>query len=100
MTKRADTLSQDFGLKLFHLLHFGTSSVPSPASQSQPDEPSLPRPRVDQKAFRTAERKLKKHVRKHEGPVEIVPLPEGDPTFMFQALKGRTEPVFAFYDSG
>ena len=105
MNKRASTLNQDFGLKLVYLLDFGTpatsSSVPSlEASQSQPAESSFPRPKVDQKAFKTAEKKLKKHVRKQEGPVEIVPVPEGDPMFMFQALKGRTEAVFAFYDSG
>ena len=32
--------------------------------------------------------------------MEIVPIPDGDPMFMFQALRGKTQPVNAFYDSG
>ena len=32
--------------------------------------------------------------------IEIVPVPEGEPMFLFHAAQGRTEPVNTFYDNG
>ena len=113
MDAKATQLATDHGLRLVHLLAFNNiglstsqpSHVPNSAPQTDSGEESPPdqltRPCADSKAFRIAERKLKKKARKStNSPVEVVPVPEGNPMFMFQALRGRTKPVFAFYDSG
>ena len=109
MDAKANQLDRDHGLKLVHFLGFnnlGQSAVkaghapqPHPGEDLQPSQ--VPGPATDSKAFRNAEKKLRKKARKSSNsPVEIVPVPVGDPMFMFQALKGITKPVFAFYDSG
>ena len=113
MNTRAATLEKDHGLKLVYILDCSMqlaskedASSPTPSLQpshlqsSTGAQPTSPCPRADIKTFRAAEKKMRKNVRKHEGPVEIVPVPEGEPMFMFQALKGRTDPVYAFYDGG
>lgn len=45
-----------------------------------------------------AVRKIKR-VEKKKG-AEIVPVPEGQPMFLFHPTQGRTEAVYTFYDSG
>ena len=110
MEAKANQLDRDHGLKLVCLLGFNILglSIPIPGHDPQhphPGEPPLPRqvpgPATNSKAFRTAEKKLRKKARKSSNsPVEIVPVPVGDPMFMFQALKGINNPVFGFYDSG
>ena len=45
-----------------------------------------------------AVRKLKKAERRKGG--DVVPVPEGQPLFLFHAAQGKTAPVMTFYDSG
>ena len=40
-----------------------------------------------------------KRVEKKKG-AEVVPVPEGEPMFLFHSTQGKTEPVMTFYDSG
>ena len=109
MDKKAMDLEQKHGYKLAYFLgcsrpiptlpstqshnaHQSTAQVP----QLEPDPP----PAINSSTFRTAEKKLKKKSVGSDDTVEIVPIPDGDPMFMFQALRGKTQPVNAFYDSG
>ena len=106
METKANQLDKDHGLKLVHLLGFNNLTQPAanlpPMQTSDVPQPiQTSRPATDSKAFRHAEKKLRQRARKSsDSPVEVVPVPEGNPMFMFQALKGITEPVFGFFDSG
>ena len=115
-TKAAD-IEHKHGFKLVHFLgHF--RPVPA-ASESPPAQAgaSLPLSAAtstiadadlaestakvnDTKSFNVAEKKLRKKSTRRDNSVEIVPIPEGVPMFMFQALRGKTQPVNGFYDSG
>ena len=112
MDKKAADLDQKHGYKLAHFLGCSRPSAPMPShlstypSTSQPGTPldtcqtAATSPAIDSNVFRTAEKKLKKKAVGIGDPVEIVPIPEGEPMFMFQALKGKTKAVNGFYDSG
>ena len=108
MDAKAAQLNRDHGLRLVHLLAFNALGQPALADHVPEQEPDAclkpsqdTRPPADSKAFRNAEKKLRQKARKvTNSPVEVVPVPEGDPMFMFQALRGNTAPVFAFYDGG
>ena len=45
-----------------------------------------------------AVKKLKKAEKRKGG--EVVPVPEGQPLFLFHATQGKTKPVMTFYDTG
>ena len=53
---------------------------------------------TDRHAFNKAVRSIRR-TEKKKG-VEIVPVPEGEPLFLFHAAQGRTKPVNVFYDTG
>ena len=106
MDRKASDLDHKHGLKLAHFL--GCSRpVPTPPS-SQPQQllstPVLlhgePRdivtvgadlPAVTTTAFRTAEKKLKKKSAADNNIVEVVPIPDGEPMFMFQPFKRQNQ---------
>ena len=120
MDNKAADLDHKHGYKLAHFLGCNrpVASMPRilPASaiqsSSNPNSTVQPEginpdtgqaaaaPAVDSRVFKTAEKKLKKKSVGRDSSVEIVPIPEGEPMFMFQALKGKSRPVNAFYDSG
>merc|ERR1719186_58417 len=113
MDMKAAQLESDHGIKLIHRLGWYSRSPVSPAELSQIQTDSLATatgtaadcttghfPKIGSQIFRAAEKRLRKKTNRAEGPVKVVPIPEGEPMFMFQALKGRTAPVNAFYDSG
>ena len=52
----------------------------------------------DPHAFNSAFRKIRRTEKKKTG--EIVPVPDGEPLFLFHGAKGRTRAVNVFYDSG
>ena len=87
--------------KLAHLF-----SCPNPADPAvQPSSPVLssetyPSTSIPTRVIKAAAKKLRQSTAKSEGPVEIVPIPDGAPMFMYQPLKGKNNPVNAFYDSG
>ena len=112
-TKATDIEYIDIGYKLVHFLGCNRpsasaarrSSTPHHSSGADPavagtDQALAAGPEADTKVFKTAEKKLRKKSLRMDDSVEIVPIPEGEPMFMFQALKGKTKPVNAFYDSG
>ena len=45
-----------------------------------------------------AVRKLRRKEKKKG--IEVVPVPEGEPLFLFHAAQGKTKPVMTFYDTG
>ena len=49
-------------------------------------------------AFSTASRKLRRTEKKKGS--EIVPVPDGEPLFLFHGTQGRNRPVNVFYDNG
>ena len=51
---------------------------------------------TNQDNFEKAVRKIKRL----ENGSELVPVPEGEPIFLFHATQGKSEPVRTFYDSG
>ena len=117
MDAKAAQLENDHGFKLVHFMgsYCPMSSCSLAAGQSQGEisstsaaetvndvnasQPSVC-PNTASQVFRTAEKNLKRKAAKSDKIVEVVPIPDGEPMFMFQALKGRTGPVNAFYDSG
>ena len=103
MESKGEQLQRDHGLNLVHLLGLNHLKQPQPPeSKKHSDIPKhAVRPLSCNKTLRQHEKKLRKKVRKAaDFPIEVVPVPEGESLFMFQALKGNTKPVFAFYDSG
>ena len=104
MDAKAAQLESDHNLKLVHFLGCSNSNIsrPMPAvitpSTPMPESPSLSK--VGSQVFKIAEKKLRKKSSDKQGPVEVVPIPKGEPMFMFQALRGRNKPVNGFYDSG
>ena len=97
MDIKASQLDRDHGLKLVHFLGWFSSSqssartgqMPGLLPDVDPYTSQAPRPQAGSKAFRHAEKKLRQKARKSGGPVEIVPVPEGEPMFMFQAIRGN-----------
>ena len=49
-------------------------------------------------AFNAAVRKVRRSEKKKS--VEIIPVPDGEPMFLFHGAQGRNRPVNTFYDSG
>ena len=49
-------------------------------------------------AFNTASRKLRRTEKKKGA--EIVPVPDGEPLFLFHGAQGRNRPINVFYDNG
>ena len=104
MDKKATDLQQKYGLRLIHFLG---CSRPSPSimdiSQGNHKQSNVaPKTNLSaaNKSFKVAQKKLKRKSASTDSNIEIVPIPSGQPMFMFQALKGKTKPVNAFYDSG
>ena len=107
MDRKASDLDQKHGLKLAHFLGCSRPMSPTTSTAMPPGSTSLSTgneaavsPVVGSSAFKTAAKKLKKKSVEFSDAVEIVPIPDGEPMFMFQALKGKTKPVNGFYDSG
>ena len=118
MDSKAAELESNHNLKLIHFLGCSNSNAsrPKPAAVVPPltvsAEPALPTaavtaesvlpppPKVGGRVLKAAEKKLRKKSSDRQGQVEVVPIPAGDPMFMFQALKGKTNPVNGFYDNG
>ena len=109
MDKKSTDLQQKHGLKLVHFLGCNRPapypSVPvndCSVLPTVPPDPVVPAPPglTKSSSFKTAAKKLKKKSVGFNTEVEVVPIPLGEPMFMFQALKGKTGPVNAFYDSG
>jgi hypothetical protein len=98
MDSKAAEFERNHNLKLVFFLGCNNSTLSRPIPAVT--VPVTPPPRVRAQVFRTAERKLRKKSRDSEGPVEVVPIPKGEPMFMYQALKGKTRPVNGSYDSG
>ena len=53
---------------------------------------------INNSAFNAAVRKVRRSEKKKS--VEIVPVPEGEPLFLFHGAQGRNRPINTFYDSG
>ena len=108
MEAKANQLRRDHGLNLVFFLGCSSFSQLGQAAQDPQQHHGdvapagqSPLTPTSSKVFKNAEKKLRKKARKDsDSPVEVVPVPEGEPLFMFQALKGISKPVFAFYDSG
>ena len=114
MDRKASDLDQKHGLKLAHFLGCSRPMSSTPITASSTTSTAMPpgstslstgseaavSPAVGSSAFKTAAKKLKKKSVEFSDAVEIVPIPDGEPMFMFQALKGKNKPVNAFYDSG
>ena len=110
MDRKAADLEQKHGFKLIHFLGSHRPAVQNCHSQNDNPNPTpLPLqvgPTANNKSFKAAENKSFKVAEKKlrrksvDKSVEIVPIPDGTPMFMFQQLKGKTKPVNAFYDSG
>ena len=56
------------------------------------------RSKCNQSVFNAAVRKVRRSEKKKS--VEIVPVPEGEPLFLFHGAQGRNRPLNTFYDSG
>ena len=56
----------------------------------------------DTDAYNYAVKKMKNYEKKKKvrNRVEMVPVPEGEPLFLFHAAQGKSKPVNVFYDSG
>ena len=110
MESKAAELETNHNLKLIHFLgcnNFTASRVKQATvntptvADAVPVEETPPTPsKVGDKVFKTAEKKLRRKSSGSQGPVEVVPIPRAEPMFMYQALKGKTDPVNGFYDSG
>ena len=82
--QKLEKFKTDLQKKGFHL---GLTTV----NQSQPL-------RADQQALSSAIRKMKRTEK--DKSKEIVPVPEGEPLFLFHGAKGRNRSLNTFYDSG
>ena len=99
MENKAADIQSKAGYQLVHLFSSQNLTAPPtylPHTSYMPAD-SPPPVKVPDRVLKVAAKKLRKS---SDGPVEVVPIPDGAPMFMYQPLRGKTKPVNAFYDSG